>query len=208
MTMLDIPETFDMAEVLANSYRDFHAKGLDYICLKRSFKETLKLYFFDGDSSRTPEVVNPHDHRYAFDTFVVSGEVANVEYWADPLGKHYNRFHWMTPLNGGAGFKYADQVKLSEKSRSIFSATNHFVPQGYGMPSWGIHTLRVLSDRTVLFLRQYEDSVPLSSPTSTYCLGNEPKLDGLYRRFDADSVVKRLLEFGDRTGVRIAQRLL
>jgi hypothetical protein len=41
-----------------------------------------------------------------------------------------------------------------------------------------------------------------------YCLGNEPKLDGLYRRFDADSVVKRLLEFGDRTGVRIAQRLL
>lgn len=59
-----------------------------------------------------------------------------------------------------------------------------------------------------LFLRQYEDSVPLSSPTSTYCLGNEPKLDGLYRRFDADSVVKRLLEFGDRTGVRIAQRLL
>lgn len=51
MTMLDIPETFDMAEVLANSYRDFHAKGLDYICLKRSFKETLKLYFFDGDSS-------------------------------------------------------------------------------------------------------------------------------------------------------------
>ena len=66
--LLPIVPSVSMEEVLANSFRDFHAKGLDYVCLKRRPSETVKLYFFDGDVSKLPEVVNPHDHRYDFST--------------------------------------------------------------------------------------------------------------------------------------------
>lgn len=63
----------NMEEVIANSFKDFHSKGLDYICLRRSPVLTTKLYFFDGDVSKLPEVVNPHDHRYDFSTVCLSG---------------------------------------------------------------------------------------------------------------------------------------
>lgn len=64
-----------MDYVIANSFKDYHVKGFDYICLQRSPRETVKLYFFDGDVSKMPEVVNPHDHRYDFDTVCLSGAV-------------------------------------------------------------------------------------------------------------------------------------
>lgn len=63
----------DTSTLIQNSYRDFHAKGLDYVCLKRTPDHTVKVYFLDGDVSKVPEVVNPHDHRYAFETTVLSG---------------------------------------------------------------------------------------------------------------------------------------
>ena len=46
--------------VIENSFKNFHAKGLDYICLSRTPQLTLKLYILDGDASESPEVVNPH----------------------------------------------------------------------------------------------------------------------------------------------------
>ena len=36
-------------DIQANSYRDFHAKGLDYLCIRRDLELTLKVYFFDGE---------------------------------------------------------------------------------------------------------------------------------------------------------------
>lgn len=63
--------TVHLDEILAHSFTDFHAKGLDYLCLLRSPEITVKAYFFEGDVASAPEVVVPHDHRYCFNTRVL-----------------------------------------------------------------------------------------------------------------------------------------
>ena len=200
--MRRLPDSIDMDEVLANSYKDFHQKGFDYICLKRSPFETLKLYFFDGDASKLPEVVSPHDHRYDFGTTVVAGASENVWFLPDEAGERYNAFAYRTPLNGGDGFTFTGEARLRETRRKAFQAGQH-----YHMLAEGLHTIRIVENETVLFLRQYEDRVPLDRPTQTFIRGDKaPSLDGLYSRFTADQVVDRLSRFQERTGFQFLKR--
>lgn len=191
---------------LENSYRDFHAKGIDYLCLKRDNALTLKVYFFDGDYSGGHEVVNPHDHRYNFDTVVLDGAVANCTYekkYSDLGGPlTYNEFLYYTPLNGGVGFLHNGYVRLGAVTQTEYSKGDR-----WHSPASDIHTLLVRKPGTVLFLRQYEDIV--SGPTLTYVPASTfpsrkgdapPKLDGLYSRFTVDQLVNRVKELEARTG--------
>lgn len=50
-------EAVDLDSVLANSYKDFHCKGLDYICLQRKPFLTIKAYFFEDAIVDLPEWV-------------------------------------------------------------------------------------------------------------------------------------------------------
>lgn len=52
----------------------------------------------------------------------------------------------------------------------------------------------MLQDQTVLLLDQFEDTVPIDQPTMTFVRKGypEPKLDGLYTKFTADEVIRRL----------------
>jgi hypothetical protein len=178
----------DWVLTLENSYRDYHVKGFDYICLRRSPKETLKVYIFDGVADTMPEIVNPHDHRYDFDTAVVCGSSTNITYdvvEGSDEGEVFNRFKYATPLNGGNGFTFDKEQRLRIASRSDYPCGT-----GYAMKHDRIHTIRIGKD-TVLVLKQYADVV--DGPTFTWTRGNEPpNLSGLYNRFTRDQLVARL----------------
>lgn len=146
----------DVEEILRHSYKDFHAKGLDYICLKRSDVETIKLYFFDGDASALPEVVAPHDHRYDFETTVLAGEFCNRLYWPQDDGEVYQLFSYLTPLNGGDGFTWRREMRLKETSELRYT-----VGQRCRMTSDRIHTIKILRPGTVLHLKQQQDVIPV-----------------------------------------------
>lgn len=193
----------DVEKAVANSYRDFHVKGFDYICLERAPELTKKLYFFDGDVSKLPEVVSPHDHRYHFVTEVLAGASENVWFEEGAAGKCYNRFRYDTPLNGGKGFVFDGVSHLREKERKRYSAQDE--ESWYEMRAEELHTIRMVENETVLLLTQYEDVVPIGVPTSTFVLGDgaAPSLDGLYRRFTADEVIAKLKNFSDRTGIQM-----
>jgi hypothetical protein len=199
--MLALTQRVDIDQVVRNSFKDYHVKGFDYLCLRRSDAATDKLYFFDGDFSRMPEVVNPHDHRYDFDTTVVCGASQNV--WFQECGpddrgaKRFNRFAYRTPLNGGNGFCFDGETNLREYDRITRRAG-----ESYHMQADELHTIRIIANETVLFLRQYADVVPLDAATQTFTQGDAPSLDGLYARFTADEVVARLTNFEERTGYR------
>lgn len=183
-----------MEEVLGNSYRDFHVKGFDYICLRRSPTETIKLYFFDGDVSKLPEVVNPHDHRYNFDTLCVTGAVENILFRRDADGDRYERFEYRTPLNGGNGFSWVggDMLKIANR-------TTYRPGERYAMGYKHIHTIRMAENETVIALVQFEDRVALHAPTFTYSRDRDPPgLTGLYRQFKADEIKKRLATLRER----------
>jgi hypothetical protein len=178
-----------MDEVIANSFRNYHVKGFDYICIKRSPLETVKLYFFDGDVSKLPEVVAPHDHRYDFKTYVLAGGSQNM--WFKECRQHegeiFERFAYETPLNGGEGFMHVGQTRLKMESRGTYRPG-----QCYSMKYNELHTIRMVHNETVLCLIQKEDRVG-DRPTLTFMRGSEPpNLNGMYTKFSADQVMTRV----------------
>lgn len=192
-----------MDEVIANSFRDFHCKGFDYICLRRSPTETVKLYFFDGDVSKLPEIVNPHDHRYNFDTYCIAGGVENILFCRDGHGQAYSRFDYRTPLNGGSGFSYAGGDVLRIVHRRSFEPG-----QMYSLGFKHVHTIRMVESETVIALVQFEDQVGIGRPTSTWTRdGEPPSLDGLYNRFNADTIRTRLARLKERVPSLLLPRI-
>lgn len=70
-----------------NSFENFHARGVYYVCLLRSPKLTIKLYHFVPeelepliDKWGRHILVNPHTHRYDFQTLVLEGGMTNITY--------------------------------------------------------------------------------------------------------------------------------
>jgi hypothetical protein len=195
-----------MEEMLANSFKDYHVRGFDYICLRRDPEgETSKLYFFDGDVSKLPEVVTPHDHRYHFDTTCLSGRVRNTVFreLASPLddgsSQRFNRFNYLTPLNGGEGFTWAEEAWLSQIETKSYGGG-----QRYSHRAHQIHTINIEAHETILRLRQSPDVVDLDVPTSAYFRdAAAPSLDGLYSRFNADGILKRLEQLHRATGIKV-----
>lgn len=197
---------YNMDDVVANSFRDFHARGLDYICLERSPERTLKLYFLDGDVSKVPEVVNPHDHRYDFTTTVLAGAMVNHTFTRVRAGARegspYDAFDYRTPLNGGDGFTYRG-VEWLARGQSIM------LPEGNRLrsPAASLHTIQMLADQTVLMLEQGPDVVDLDAPTSTWVGGGRPQpdLSGLYSRMTPDHVRARLRSLEELTGNKFVE---
>lgn len=186
-----------MEDAIANSFKDYHVKGFDYICLKRSNDLTMKLYFFDGDVSKLPEVVNPHDHRYDFQTLCVAGEVRNLWFRERRYpfrGKTYQTFEFNTPLNGGQGFSWVGETNLH-----IFAEQSRTAGQFYTMRHDELHTIRMMQDETVLMLARFEDKVPVGVPTRTFTLDKEPpSLSGMYSKFTADEIRAKLTRLSER----------
>lgn len=184
----DLIERLDPVEaIIKNSYKNFHTRGLDYICLRRSAHQTVKAYMFDGDENDLSEVVNPHDHRYNFDSYVLAGEVRESKYIEAVDGSPVRKREWLTPLNGGQGFGDDTEAFLKKTSSSIYN-------QGarYSSRANEVHTLHILSGQSLVIITQHEDVLPIGVPTSTYFQGDDkPSLNGLYEQFNADDILKR-----------------
>lgn len=185
----------DALEVMAvNSHRNFHTRGLDYVCLRRSTDLTVKAYFLDGGRFDLSEVVNPHDHRYNFTTAVMSGRVSNKRYAVDKCGAatHFVR-DWLTPLNGGDGFGEAKPSGLS-----LIESLTYRSGDIWSSPASEIHTLSVVDGQCCIILRQYKDVIPVGEPTRTWFkTDDKPTLSGLYEVFTPDQITQRLKHLAD-----------
>ena len=197
-----------LAQAEANSYMDYHVKGLDYLCLKRSEGLTLKVYFFEGDVKDLPEVVNPHNHKYDFTSEVLSGVVENILYRTSVSnpgknGTAYQRFDYHSPLNGGGGFSES----AKESVLVIRKRTKYHLGNQWKSNATDIHTLRIHSPGTILLLRQFEDVTPIDVPTQTFVPEGlpAPSLTGLYSRFTRDRIVLRMRQVEAKTGKSISE---
>jgi hypothetical protein len=190
-------------EIIANSYKNFHAKGLNYICLSRTPLATVKLYFFEGEVLTAPELVIPHNHRYNFITEVLAGTLRDKEYKEIEeahLGlalRKAQKWKYMTPLNGGNGFTWESETNLwwyaekeMTKGQSLYS------------PAHKIHTITIQPD-TVLLLTQLRDIVPLDAPTHSYSFTSKetkPNTSGLYEKFTEDELKTYLDKYEELVG--------
>ena len=186
---------YNMEDAVAYSFKNFHAKGLHYICVKRSPIYTLKYYIYDGKPGR---VVNPHDHRYDFRTTVLAGQMFNQTFMRHAKGTPHRAFDFYTPLLGGEGFVerepdllIADTPQRLEKYDTLTSVAK------------SIHTIHVAAG-TILQLEQFYDVVDEEQPTSCWSpVGSPPPSysdDGIYDKFTADEIVKYLTLITEETG--------
>lgn len=193
----------DIETICANSFRDFHTKGFDYLCLSRTPELTRKVYFFEGDLHNLPELVIPHDHRYPFVTTVLAGAVVNKRFrnqFHPYLLEAFDHFEYRTPLNGGDGFTWVGESQLWSDGHQVQTRGQHWRSEADE-----IHTLDIRSEGTVIMLEQLGDVVPEGVPTNAYRrLGDRtpPSLDGLYSRMDPDHARMRLGQFLDLVGNR------
>jgi hypothetical protein len=143
--------------------------------------------------TKLPEVVNPHDHRYDFQTIVLAGSMVDHRFKVVPRdtpgAKVYQRFEYMTPLNGGNGFTFECEQALHR-----VDSEEVFVGERIVRAHHEVHTIQMRSDQTVLMLQQGHDHLPLDAATTCWIGRGEPKPDtsGLYTRFTPDELLKRL----------------
>lgn len=205
---------FDLETICTNSFRNFHTKGFDYLCLTRTPELTRKVYFFDGRLADLPELVVPHDHRYPFTTTVLAGAVRNVRFmklpeasWVQPerVGDYgfipFDRFDYRTPLNGGDGFTWAGNDFLKPEE----SYGSHTRGRFYRSSATDIHTLDIRCEGTVIMLEQMADVVPLDTPTHAWRREGDktpPSVSGLYDRMTPDHARARIEQFLDLIGNR------
>jgi hypothetical protein len=178
----------DLDTIAGNSFRNFHAKGLDYLCIFRSEELTIKAYFYDIADDSSPEIICPHDHRYPFATKILAGRSEHIRYSSEPnvspFAEKYQMFTWMTPLNGGDGFSWHSERRLTARPREYYRDG-----QMYFCDPSEIHTIRIPAPETVLLLYQFADTIPIGHPTRTFVPGfnrEPPALDGLYDRMTLD----------------------
>jgi hypothetical protein len=176
--------------LMGASFKDFHARGLDYVCLKRTPEHTVKVYILDGDSAQLPEVVNPHDHRYSFATNVLHGTLIDFRYRkVDEGGMVYNAFDYRTPLNGGDGFTFRGEERLAADGSII-------LVKGFCLETRAdhLHTIRTMADQTVLVLEQFAAELPVGEPTSCWVHRGAPAPDtsGLYSKFTEGEFMDKL----------------
>lgn len=178
----------DPAGCAANSFLDFHRKGMEYLNLLRSPELTVKVYFFDpvGSGMRTGELlVNPHSHMYDFDTLVLRGLVRNVEFepaWEGSRdSERWHGFRYRSPLGGEKRLEYAGPAWLRRNK-----GQERLEPgKGYRQPHWGVHSLLVDQQEAVLALFQYRT---VDKPHSLLFMPTrcDPDLGGLYRPMPAE----------------------
>lgn len=202
--MIRFPEWIGLGEAVENSYKDFHRKGVHYICLARSPKLTMKLYLFD-DSLAEATLTLPHDSRYHFDLLVIGGRLRMTwfhesAYRTEAQGyDDYVRFRWDTVLRKGKGFVADGDAQLSETHSEVLD------PGGAcAMRPADIHTMQV-GPGAALLIAQHPSAA--SIPTRVFAHSPEPpSIDGLYGRYNGAEIIEHLRRFRDSTGTQFKLR--
>lgn len=158
----------NMEDMLKNSYKNFHARGLSYLCLHRSQMITTKAYFYDGTPEALagmPDLICPHDHRYDFRTTVLAGECVHKRYTVYRNGEwqqSHMEYEWKSPLLGGNGHTRLGLVSVKQHEEKTFRPG-----QSYDCRAEEIHTIAV-TPGTILLLAQFADVYAPHIGTSTF----------------------------------------
>lgn len=154
-------ETADWEKLALSSFANYHARGVEYLCLHRDPRLTVKAYFISGavEHNERGWIVWPHTHRYAFEHWTLAGTIVHHRFRIE-AGEDWT------------AFAFADRrprplvpVRLFERGRESLPAGAH-----YAMLPDEIHTIsNPAQERAVAIQIQYGDRRELSAlfaPTS------------------------------------------
>lgn len=151
-----------------HSVINHHVAGLDYLCLHRDPKLTVKLYFIDPNvmHEQVPGtyLVTPHTHRYAFESTVLHGQLIHARF-GEVYGKQYDRFEYSPETR--------TKTDIGESGLKCIALELHGIGSSYWCGTDDIHTLVMPHAPVLLGLVQFGDVVP----QSTVYLRKNSKMD-------------------------------
>ena len=148
---LNALRSINLTEALETSFLDYHAKGMHYLCLKRTPELTLKLYLIEPDHQPADRkrgwLVMPHNHAYAFEQVVLAGSINQILFKVDENAKKkdFFRLWWNPQARMGSAF-VPTMVGLRSRSEWIG------VRRGYAMRTDQVHTIAARRDEPTLLL--------------------------------------------------------
>lgn len=134
-----------------------HVDGVEYLCLHRSDKMTVKLYFIDpANMLLSPGMclVTPHTHRYSFESTVLAGRLQHITF-RQCAGSRYDVSEYSPETRTRDG--------VGECDLDIISRDVHEVGSDYWNGTSDIHTLIVPHEPVLLGLIQFGDTVTKST---------------------------------------------
>jgi len=157
----------DHTAAAEHSIVNHHVDGMEYLCLHRSDKLTVKLYFIDPTNVARPEnayLVTPHTHRYSFESTVLVGRLQHLTF-GQCTGSRYDVSEYSPETR--------TRSSLGECDLEIRSRDLHGVGSDYWCGISDIHTLIVPNDPVLLGLVQFGDA----AETSTVYLRKGARMD-------------------------------
>jgi hypothetical protein len=141
----------DPLEMQEFSSLNHHVEGMDYLCLHRSKKLTVKLYLIeDPQNPNSGFLVNPHSHRYAFGSRVLHGKLDHL------------RFH---PYTGQDWIEHSydpenKTMSANGETRLLIERETHRRDSSYFVNENEIHTLQMYPGKgpVLLGLVQLQDT--------------------------------------------------
>lgn len=145
------------AQAAENSVLNHHVAGMDYLCLHRSDKLTVKMYFINPERIAARPgafLVTPHTHRYAFESTVLSGSLVH-ELFDEDEGPAYAR----------SSYEPETKTRTGRGERNLWprSAEAYGVGGSYWVSTEDIHTLLVPAAPVLLGLVQFADTAETST---------------------------------------------
>ncbi len=190
-------------DAIRNSYKNWHVKGVDYLCLYRSPQLTIKVYKcpaeLQSENKNTKTILNPHTHLYNSHIVVLMGECeivtfdyhkrshqsgepkeVNHNFTTHNLFYHTSKFG---PRAKQAGFRFESTGHLIEKQ-----VTKITEQQSLYMKADEIRSFRTIGE-TYLLIFQY-NTIPFNVDTDLYVqTATPPILDELYQTFNESEIV-------------------
>ncbi len=179
-------EPLNPVESAKYSFTNYHCPGLTYLNLLRTPNLTVKLYLTESGVTHAEPLatggwlVNPHSHRYNFETYVLRGCVEHFVFEERSDGLPFTRYGYRSVLSGGTGFVREGAVRLATATRRRLKPYSHVFTNHYYLPTNKVHTIAVApGEPTVQLQLQYTD---LEEPkTLFYTMADAPpSVTGLY----------------------------
>lgn len=98
-TFITLQLHHNMQYILENSIKDFHFKGLNYICFQFNEHLTIRLYIISPTNSPVDTSnVNIHNHLYDSQILVLSGQITN-NVFKKIAGDQYHHYYLTSALH-------------------------------------------------------------------------------------------------------------
>jgi hypothetical protein len=159
-------------EASLDSMLNHHANGMDYLCLHRSPQLTVKLYLLhDAGNENNGWLVNPHSHRYSFESTVLAGAIRHIRFRRQ-RGREWQEHRYNPDRKA---MKPGQHVGLD------WQADLHRPGSSYFVDPTEIHTLQVVEEAgpTLIALHQFAD---VKEDTELYLRPGEKPMMPDYRR--------------------------